>query len=79
MTTPDNPFGHPAQQPAAGGQQPFQGQPYAAPGYGAGYGTPVVAVRNGLETAALVLGILGIEPGPTGQLCRPVATSSART
>ena len=62
MTTPDDRFAHPAQQSAAGGQQPFQGQPYAEPGYGAGYGTPVVAVRNGLGTAALVLGILAI-PG----------------
>ena len=62
MTTPDDPFAPPAQQSAAGGQQPFQGQPYAAPGYGTGYGTPVVAVRNGFGTAALVLGILSI-PG----------------
>lgn len=58
MTTPNDPFARPAEQQAAGGQQPFQGQPYAAPGYGA----PVVAVRNGLGTAALVLGILSI-PG----------------
>lgn len=62
MTTPDDPFAHPAQQSAAGGQQPFQGQPYAAPGYQAGYGAPVAVVRNGLGTAALVLGILAI-PG----------------
>ena len=62
MTTPDDPFGHPVQQPAAGGQQPFQGQPYAALGYEAGYGAPVVAARNGFGTAALVLGILAI-PG----------------
>ncbi len=58
MTTPNDPFARPAEQPAAGGQQPFQGQRYATPGYGA----PVVAVRNGLGTAALVLGILSI-PG----------------
>ena len=62
MTTPSDPFGHPAQQPPAGGQQPFQGQPYAAPGYGAEYGTPVAAARNGFGIAALVLGILAI-PG----------------
>ena len=62
MTTPDDPFAHPAQQSAAGGQQPLPGQPYAAPGYRAGYGAPVAVVRNGLGTAALVLGILSI-PG----------------
>ncbi len=62
MTTPDDPFARPAQQPAAGGQPPFQGQQYAAPGYQAGYGAPVPAVSNGFGTAALVLGILAI-PG----------------
>ena len=62
MTTPDDPFARPAGQPAAGGQQPLQGQPYAAPGYAAGYGAPVLATQNGLGTAALVLGILSI-PG----------------
>lgn len=59
MTTPPDPFALPEGQ---GSGQPYAAPAQAAPGYGQPYGTPVVTVRNGLGTAALVLGILSI-PG----------------
>ena len=57
MTTPPDPFALPEGQ---GSGQPYAAPAQVAPGYGQPYGTPVVTVRNGLGTAALVLGILSI-------------------
>jgi hypothetical protein len=70
---PSQPYGQPAygQQPSA--QQPYGQQPYGAPGYGAyapqgypaQYGAPMGSIypnpyRNGLGTAGMVCGIIGL-------------------
>jgi hypothetical protein len=60
MSTPSdpNPQDRPAHDPAAGYSQPAA-PGYGQPGYGQpGYGAP--APKNGLGTAALVLGIVGL-------------------
>lgn len=58
------PYGQPTGQPPYGtpaGQQPYGQQPYGQPGYGAPYGAGQRAPgRNGMGTAALVLGIIGL-------------------
>lgn len=51
MTSPEDPFAPPP------GPPPPYGTPVGQP---APYGTPVAVVRNGLGTAALVLGILAV-------------------
>lgn len=53
------PYGAGVPDPAAYSPPPYGQSPYAAPGFGAPYPFGV-APRNGLGTAALVLGIIGV-------------------
>jgi hypothetical protein len=60
MPDPQDPYASPP-SPSAAGSPPPQGQPYERPPWGsapAAHGAP--APRNGLGTAALVLGILAV-------------------
>ncbi|HWH29809.1 MAG TPA: DUF4190 domain-containing protein [Mycobacteriales bacterium] len=65
MTTPSDPFGSPAGDPASGQPPPGWGQPPGQPGWGAppggpgGYGASGPR-KNGLGVAALVVGILAL-------------------
>ena len=64
MTTPQDPFSTPpGDRPTpTGGSGPGSGQPYGQPaGYGQPYGQPgAQGHRNGVGTAALVLGVIAL-------------------
>lgn len=55
----DSPYGHPSSGGYQGPPAPYGAPPGTSP-YGAPYGRPGAAGRNGLGTAALVLGITGL-------------------
>lgn len=65
MTAPQDPFATPSGDPAPPRQPAADGPDHGTPAYGdpgpAAFGTPVpTAPRNGLGTAALVLGLLSV-------------------
>jgi hypothetical protein len=60
------PYGQPPYGQPPYGQPPYGQPPYGQPPYGApGYGGYPASMRNGLGTAALVLGIIGVVTGAT--------------